>query len=47
LVTIKAYNNPPEPVKVVCILVMMFKPVDGVDYRDGWAGAKIMLNNPA
>jgi len=24
----------------------MFKPVDGVDYRDGWSGAKIMLNNP-
>jgi len=47
LVNLKALNTPPDLVKVVATWVMMLKPTDDVDYRNGWPEARKMMNNPS
>ena len=42
----KSLPNPPKPVMSVATCLLIFKPTGSEDERDGWNGAKIMLNNP-
>jgi dynein heavy chain len=47
LVQMKALANPPEPVKIVGIMLLILKPTGTEDEKDGWNGAKIMMNSPS
>lgn len=44
---LKTLNKPPPAVDTVLSMVMMLKPIDGINENDGWNGAKQMMNNPA
>lgn len=46
LVFLKALPNPPKPVMSVAQCLLILKPTESEDEKDGWAGAKILLNNP-
>lgn len=41
----KALNNPPKAVGAVASMLLIFKPIDGID-GDGWNAARIMMANP-
>jgi len=44
-VELKALNSPPKPVGAVASMLLIFKPIDGVE-GEGWNAARIMMANP-
>ena len=39
LVELKALNSPPKPVGAVASMLLIFKPIDGIE-GDGWNAAR-------
>lgn len=42
----KALANPPEPVRQVGIILLIFKPFGTESESEGWNGARQMMNDP-
>lgn len=46
LQNMKALANPPEPVRQVGIILLLFKPFGTESESEGWNGARQMMNDP-
>merc|ERR1719171_1631532 len=45
LTEIKSMTQPPQPVMIVCLCVVILRPLGREDEKDGWVGAKAMLGD--
>lgn len=46
LVEIKSMSKPPQPVMIICMCVVILKPLGREAENSGWAGVKAMLSDP-